>query len=62
MSERVIIKNLCPMIASISAGKSTLLNIFFNIDLLEIAPDISTKFVTIIRYNPQVKDIPIFYS
>lgn len=50
------------MIASISAGKSTLLNIFFNIDLLETAPDISTKFVTIIRYNPQVKDNPIFYE
>jgi hypothetical protein len=59
MSERLIIKNLCPMIASISAGKSTLLNIFFNIDLLETAPDISTKFVTIIRYNPQVKDNPV---
>ena len=55
------IKNLCPMIAMISAGKTSLLKVLFDIDYLESSPGIGTKFVTIIRYNPEVGSNPKFY-
>ena len=61
MENKVDIKNLCPMIAMISAGKTSLLNIIYNVDFLEINSGIGTKFVNIIRYNKNVGKKPIFY-
>jgi len=58
---KVDIKNLCPMIAMISAGKTSLLNIIFNVDFLETNSGIGTKFVNIIRYNKNVGKTPLFY-
>ena len=49
----VEINNLCPMIAMISAGKTSILKVLFDIDYLESSADIGTKFVTIIRYNSE---------
>ena len=60
-TEEIEIKNLCPMIGMISAGKTSLLNVFYDIDYLEASPGIGTKFVTIIRYNPEVGSKPKFY-
>ena len=60
-SERVEIKNLCPLIAMISAGKTSIINVLFNTDIFESCPGIGTKFVNIIRYNEEVGDIPKFY-
>ena len=54
--EEIEIKNLCPMIAMISAGKTSLLKVLFNIDILESSSGIGTKFVTIIRFNPGLMD------
>ena len=59
--EEIEIKNLCPMIAMISAGKTSLLKVLFDIDMLESSSGIGTKFVTIIRYNPNLKNEPKFY-
>ena len=61
MENKVDIKNLCPMIDMISAGKTSLLNIIYNVDFLEINSGIGTKFVNIIRYNKNVGKKPIFY-
>ena len=61
MEEKVEIENLCPMIAMISAGKTSILRVFFDIDFLEATAGIGTKFVNIIRYNPEVGDKPKFY-
>jgi len=60
--EEIEIKNLCPMIAMISAGKTSLLKVLFDIDILESSSGIGTKFVTIIRYNPNLKNDPKFYQ
>ena len=60
--EEIEIKNLCPMIAMISAGKTSLLKVLFDIDMLESSSGIGTKFVTIIRYNPNLKKEPKFYQ
>ena len=60
--EEIEIKNLCPMIAMISAGKTSLLKVLLDIDMLESSSGISTKFVTIIRYNPNLKNEPKFYQ
>jgi hypothetical protein len=49
------------MIAMISAGKTSLLNIIFNVDFLETNSGIGTKFVNIIRYNKNVGKTPLFY-
>ena len=46
----------------ISSGKSSILNALFNMDILEATPQVTTKIVTIIRYNKNVKDNPIFYK
>ena len=48
------IKNICPVIGMISSGKSSILNALFNMDYLEATPEVTTKIVTIIRYNPSV--------
>ena len=59
--EKVQINYLCPMIAMISAGKTSILKVIFNIDFLEASSGIGTKFVNIIRYNPSVGKNPRFY-
>ena len=49
------------MIAMISSGKTSILKVLFDLDILESSSGITTKFVTIIRYNPKVKNCPKFY-
>ena len=53
-------RKIVPIAAMISAGKSKLLNVILNIRLLESKAGIGTKFVNIIRYNPEIKE-PQFY-
>ena len=59
--EEIQLNNLCPMISMVSSGKSRILNVIFNLNILESKAGIGTKFVSIIRYNPEVKDSPKFY-
>ena len=61
MENKVEIKNLCPMVAMISAGKTSILKVIFDIDFLEATAGIGTKFVNIIRYNSDVGKNPKFY-
>ena len=49
-----------PVAAMISAGKSKLLNVLYNINFLETKAGIGTKFVNILRYNPNITE-PKFY-
>ena len=49
-----------PVIGMVSSGKSTFLNSLLGIDVLEAKDNITTKFVCIIRYNPDLK-LPKFY-
>ena len=58
--EKIEIKNLVPVAAKISAGKSKLLNVLYNIQFLECKAGIATKFINILRYNPKIKK-PLFY-
>ena len=58
--EKIDIKYLVPVAAKISSGKSKLLNTLLNIKLLECKAGITTKFINILRYNPEIKK-PIFY-
>ena len=60
--EEIKIKNICPVIGMISSGKSSILNSLFNMDILEANPKVTTKIVTIIRYNKDIDDNPIFYK
>ena len=60
MEEKIEIGNLVPVIATISAGKTSLLNAIFNIRFLEVKSGIGTKFVNIIKYNQNIT-IPRFY-
>jgi len=53
-------RKIVPIAAKISAGKSFLLNVIYNIDFLECKAGIGTKFINIIRYNPNL-DQPCFY-
>ena len=53
-------RKIVPIAAKISAGKSFLLNVIYNIDFLECKAGIGTKFVNILRYNPNL-DQPCFY-
>ena len=48
------------VIGMISSGKSTFLNSLLGITYLETKDDVTTKFVTIIRYNENLKE-PKFY-
>ena len=48
------------VIGMISSGKSTFLNSLLGITYLESKDDVTTKFVTIIRYNENLKE-PKFY-
>ena len=43
MNEKLEIKNLTPVIATISAGKTSFLNAVYNIKFLEISIQIGTK-------------------
>ena len=61
MTTDLRIKNICPVIGMISSGKSSILNALFNMDYLEATPQITTKIVTIIRYNSTVTN-PRFYK
>ena len=58
--EKIEQRKIIPVAAMISAGKSKLLNVLYNIDFLECTPGIGTKFVNILRYNPEIKE-PCFY-
>ena len=49
-------RKIVPLVAMISAGKSYLLNILYNINYLESNAGIGTKFVNLIRYNPKIKE------
>ena len=49
---RIEIRYLCPMIAMISSGKTSILNVIYDTNFLEVSAGVGTKFVTIIRYNP----------
>ena len=53
-------RKIVPIAAMISAGKSKLLNVIYNINFLECKRDIGTKFVNILRYNPNIEE-PMFY-
>ena len=53
-------RKIIPIAAMISVGKSMFLNVLFNIDFLECKAGIGTKFVNILRYNPNIHK-PIFY-
>ena len=58
--EKIKERNIVPIIAMISAGKSKFLNLISNINYLECKPGIGTKFVNLIRYNPNINE-PRFY-
>ena len=58
--EKLEERKLVPVAAMVSAGKSKLLNVLYNINYLECTPGIGTKFVNILRYNPEIKE-PCFY-
>ena len=51
---------IVPIAAMVSAGKSKLLNVIYDIDFLECKAGIGTKFVNILRYNPTISQ-PKFY-
>ena len=62
IEKEIRIKNICPVIGMISSGKSSILNSLLNIDFLEATPQVTTKIVTIIRYNKDAKENPKFYK
>ena len=60
LKEKIEERKIIPIAAMISAGKSKLLNVLFNIDFLKYKAGIGAKFVNILRYNPEIMK-PIFY-
>ena len=58
--EKIEKRKIVPVIAKISAGKSKLLNVLYNINFLECKAGIGTQFVNLLRYNPNIKE-PCFY-
>ena len=58
--ERIEMRKIVPVAAMTSAGKSKLLNVLYNINFLECKAGIGTRFVNILRYNPNITE-PIFY-
>ena len=58
--EKIDMRKIAPVAAMISAGKSKFLNVLYNINYLECRAGIGTKFVNLLRYNPDIKE-PIFY-
>ena len=58
--EKIEKRNIIPIAAMVNAGKSKLYNVLFNFNFLEYNSGITTKFVNILRYNPNIKE-PRFY-
>ena len=58
--EKIETRKIVPVAAKISAGKSQLLNVLYNMNLLECKTGIATKFINLIRYRPDIKQ-PCFY-
>ena len=58
--EKIQIRKIVPVAAKISAGKSKLLNVLYKFNFLECKPDIGTKFINLLRYNPTLEK-PCFY-
>ena len=58
--EKIEIRKIVPTISRVSSGKSRLLNVLYNIKFLECRKDITTKFINILRYNPNISN-PCFY-
>jgi len=58
--KKIEMRKIVPVAAMISAGKSQLLNVLYNINFLETKAGIGTKFVNILRYNPNITE-PKFY-
>jgi len=59
-NEKIEPRKIVPVAAMISAGKSKLLNVLYNINFLECKEGIGTKFVNLLRYNPDI-EVPCFY-
>ena len=58
--QKIELRKIVPIAAMVSAGKSKLLNVLYNIKFLETRDGIATKFVNILRYNPNITK-PRFY-
>ena len=58
--QKIEIRKIVPTISRVSSGKSRLLNVLYNIKFLECRKDITTKFINILRYNPNINN-PCFY-
>ena len=48
------------VIGMISSGKSTFLNSIFGFNYLQTNDNITTKFICIIRYNPNLKEAEFY--
>ena len=59
--EKIEMRKIIPVVARISAGKSKLLNILYNINFLECKAGIATKFINLLRYNPTIKQPTFFH-
>ena len=59
--EKIEMRKIVPVAAMISAGKSKLLNVLYNINFLECKAGIGTKFVNILRYNPNITEPRFFH-
>ena len=58
--QKLEIRKIVPTISRVSSGKSRLLNVLYNIKFLECRKDITTKFINLLRYNPNISN-PCFY-
>ena len=58
--EKIETRNIVPVAARINSGKSKLLNVLYNINFLECKSGIATKFINLLRYNPNISK-PCFY-
>ena len=61
INEKIEMRKIVPVAAMISAGKSKLLNVLYNINFLECKAGIGTKFVNILRYNPNITEPRFFH-
>ena len=59
-SEKIEMRKIIPVVARISAGKSKLLNVIYNINFLESKSGIATKFINLLRYNPKLNKPKFF--
>ena len=59
--EKIEQRKIVPVAAMISAGKSKLLNILYNINYLECTAGIGTKFVNLLRYNPKITEPKMYH-